>query len=160
MGAVHGNRGHLGGGDTPLERSQARQGHGCFRCLGLDLATEELTTNTLELLANVQLSGVHVDEVPGEPEYLTLAQAQDQDQDEGGIQRLACMPGRFKEPAWVINCPDATLPAPGLAALGVRSAPSGELLPAHGHPGRAEPQQSGDLPAAHGPFRAYLGRAP
>jgi len=65
----------------------------------------------LELLADIQLGGVQVDEFPGEPEYLAFAQAQDQDQDEGGVECLACAPGRFEEPARVIDCPGATLPA-------------------------------------------------
>ena len=43
----------------------------------------------LELLADIQLGGVQVDEFPGEPEYLAFAQAQDQDQDEGGVECLA-----------------------------------------------------------------------
>ena len=55
----------------------------------------------LEPLADIQLGGVQVDEFPGEPEYLAFAQAQDQDQDEGGVERLACVPGRFDEPATV-----------------------------------------------------------
>ena len=118
-GPVHGDRGNLGGGDTPgeaavevprlnrsavtsrehqagfdpgltgagavsvlllladLERSdaQARQGEGRFRCLGLDLAAEELAADPLELLTDVQLCGVQVDELPGESEYLAFAQA-------------------------------------------------------------------------------------
>jgi len=71
----------------------------------------------LELLADIQLGGVQVDEFPGEPEYLAFAQAQDQDQDEGGVERLACVPGRFEEPARVIDCPGVTLPALDCAAI-------------------------------------------
>ena len=41
--------------------------------------------DSLELLADVQLGGVQVDELPGKPEYLALTQTKDQDQDEGCI---------------------------------------------------------------------------
>ena len=86
----------------------------------------------LEPLADIQLGGVQVDEFPGEPEYLAFAQAQDQDQDEGGVERLACVPGRFEEPARVIDCPGATLPALDCRAIreldGVYRIPGNDLV--------------------------------
>ncbi len=46
-----------------LERGDAQVGQRqrCLGCLGLDLAADELVTDALELLADVQLSGVEVD---------------------------------------------------------------------------------------------------
>ena len=73
--------------------AQVRKGKGCLGCLGLDLAVYELAANTLELLAHVQLGGVEVDLVPGETEDFTLAQAEDEDQDECGVERFASVPG-------------------------------------------------------------------
>jgi len=105
---VHGDGGNLTGAGAvslllllaDLERgdAQAGQGEGRLRCLGLDLAAEKLAADPLELLTDVQLCGVQVDELPGESEYLAFAQAQDQDQDKGGVQGLARMPGRLQEP--------------------------------------------------------------
>ena len=58
-----------------LERgdAQARQGEGCFRRLGLDLAAAELAADPLELPTDVQLCGVQVDELPGESEYFAFS---------------------------------------------------------------------------------------
>jgi len=49
--------------------------------------------DTLELLADVQLGGVEVDLVPGQAEDFTSAQAEDEDQDEGGVERFTGVPG-------------------------------------------------------------------
>ena len=63
-----------------LERGHAqfRQRKRRLRRLGLDLATEQLVADPLDLLSDVQFGGVEVDQFPGETEYLALAQAQDQ----------------------------------------------------------------------------------
>jgi len=75
-----------------LERGDAQtgQGQGCFRCLGLDLTTKELASDPLELLADVQLGGVQVDELPGEPEY--LAPCGVQGPIDGGVQQQVQQP--------------------------------------------------------------------
>jgi hypothetical protein len=49
--------------------------------------------DTLNLLADVQLGGVEIGLVPGKAEDFSLAQAEDEDQDEGGVERFAGMPG-------------------------------------------------------------------
>ena len=46
-----------------------------------------MAADALELLADVQLTRVEVDQLPGEPEDFALAQAQDQNQNEGRVQR-------------------------------------------------------------------------
>jgi len=103
-----------------LERRHAQLGQWqwCLGCLGLDLAAEKLAADPLELLTDVQLCGVQVDELPGESEYLAFALAQDQDQDKGGVQGLARVPGRFQEPAGIIDRPSTRLPAPALTTSG------------------------------------------
>jgi hypothetical protein len=98
--------------------AQAREGQRCLWGLGLDFAAEELAADALKLLSDIEFTCVEVDQFPGEPEYFALAQAQDQDEDEGGVQRLARMPGWFEKPAGVIDCPGGALPASGLAAIG------------------------------------------
>ena len=50
-------------------------------------------THALELLLNIQLNGVKIDLIPGQAKNLTSAQAEDEDQDEGGVQGLAPVPG-------------------------------------------------------------------
>jgi hypothetical protein len=42
--------------------------------------------DALELLLHVQLNGVKIDLIPGQAEDFTSAQAEDEDQDEGGVQ--------------------------------------------------------------------------
>lgn len=75
----------------------------------------------LELLANIELRLVVVEvyRVPSEAENLTPAEAEDEDQDEGGVKRLAGVLGRFEEPPGVIDGPGLGLPARARrAALG------------------------------------------
>ena len=48
---------------------------------------------SLNLLTDVQLGSVEVDQLPGEPENLALAQAQDQDEHERRVQRFTCRAG-------------------------------------------------------------------
>ncbi len=93
-----------------LERGNAQvdEGKGRFRCLCLDLAAKELATDTLDLFAYVKLGGIEVDQLPGEPKYLSLAQAHDKDEDECRLQRLAATSGRFQEPPGVIDSPSST----------------------------------------------------
>ena len=62
-------------------------------------------TDTLKLLSHVQLGRVEVDLIPGQAEDLTPAQAEDEDQDEGRVERFTGMPRGFEEPASVINGP-------------------------------------------------------
>jgi hypothetical protein len=69
------------------------------------------------LLADVQLTRIEVDQLPGKPENLALSQAQDQDQDKSRVERFACMPSRLKEPAGIIDRPCAALAAPGLTTV-------------------------------------------
>ena len=66
----------------------------------------------LELLADVQLGSVEIDPIPGEPEYLALAQAQDDDENVSGVQRITVATGRLQEPACFIDSPDAALTFP------------------------------------------------
>ena len=49
--------------------------------------------DSLNLLADVEFGGVQVDQLPGEPEYLALTQAQDQDEHECRVERFACRAG-------------------------------------------------------------------
>jgi hypothetical protein len=53
----------------------------------------------------MQLGDVGVDLIPGQAEDFPSAQAQDEDQDEGRIERFVRMPGRFKEPSGVVDGP-------------------------------------------------------
>jgi hypothetical protein len=57
----------------------------------------------------VQLGGVEVHVIPGQAEDFAFAQAEDEDQDEGGVQGFGLVPGRFKEPASIINGPGCRL---------------------------------------------------
>jgi hypothetical protein len=54
-----------------------------------DLAADELAADALKLFSNVEFTSVEVDQLPGEPEYFALAQAQDQDEHERGVECLA-----------------------------------------------------------------------
>src|ERR1700750_2934516 len=72
--------------------AQFGEGKRRFRGLGLDLAAQELVADPLDVLDDVELGGVEVYQFPGKPEDFTLAQAQDQDQHEGGVQSLLVMP--------------------------------------------------------------------
>jgi len=49
--------------------------------------------DALELFCHIQLGLVQVDLFPGQAENFTSAQAEDEDQDEGGIESFACVPG-------------------------------------------------------------------
>jgi hypothetical protein len=70
-----------------------------------------LVTDALELLADVQLSVIEVDLIPSQAEDFTPAQAENKDQDEGRVERLTGMPGRFEEPPGVIHGPGLALAA-------------------------------------------------
>lgn len=50
-------------------------------------------TDALELFADVQFGGIEVNLIPGQAENFALAQAEDEHQDEGRVQRLARVPG-------------------------------------------------------------------
>ena len=69
----------------------------------------------------MQLGGVEVYVIPGQAEDFAFAQAEDEDQDEGGVQGFGLVPGRFKEPAGIINGPGlpftAGLRRPALSRL-------------------------------------------
>jgi hypothetical protein len=56
-----------------LERGDAQVGQRkrCLRCLSLDLATEELAPDSLELLPDIQLGVIEVDLIPGQAEDFT-----------------------------------------------------------------------------------------
>ena len=58
------------------------------------------------------LGGVEIDPIPGEPEYLALAQAQDDDENVSGVQRITVVAGRLQEPARFVDTPDAALAFP------------------------------------------------
>ena len=58
-------------------------------------------TDALELLTDVQFAAVEVDLFPCEAEDFSPAQAEDEHQDEGGVERFARVPGRFEEPPGV-----------------------------------------------------------
>ena len=49
--------------------------------------------DTLELFCHVQLGLVQVDLFPGQAAYFASAQAEDEDQDEGGVEGFTCVPG-------------------------------------------------------------------
>ena len=90
-----------------LERRDAQVGEGQrgLGRFGLGLAAEELAADTLDLLADVELGAVEVDQLPGEAQEFALAQAEDQDQDVGGVQHVAVTAGRFEELAGFIDRP-------------------------------------------------------
>lgn len=48
---------------------------------------------SLNLLADVELGGVGVDQLLGEPEDFALAQAENQDEHERRVQRFTCRAG-------------------------------------------------------------------
>ena len=97
--------------DLQCGHAQIRQRQRGLGSLGLDLAADELVPDALELLSHVQLGCVEVDLIPGQAEYFAPAQAEDEDQDEGGIKRFTRIPGRFEEPAGIINSPRLMLTA-------------------------------------------------
>jgi hypothetical protein len=51
----------------PFRFSAVTQRQGRLRCFGLGLTADELVADPLDLLADVQLGGVKVDRLPGEP---------------------------------------------------------------------------------------------
>jgi hypothetical protein len=50
------------------------------------------------LPADRQLPGVQVDVLPRQAEDLALAEPENEDQDVGGVERIAIVPGRLEEP--------------------------------------------------------------
>ena len=50
-------------------------------------------TNTLELLPDIEFGIIQVDLFPGQAEDFTPAETEDEDQDEGGVEGFACVPG-------------------------------------------------------------------
>jgi hypothetical protein len=71
-------------GDTQIGQRQGR-----LRGFCLDVPAEQLVTDSLDLLTDIEFRGPEVDQLPGKPEHLTLAQAQDQNQAKGGIERFS-----------------------------------------------------------------------
>ena len=55
---------------------------------------------------------VEIDPIPGEPEYLAFAQAQDDDENVSGVQRITVLTGRLQELACFVDTPDAALTFP------------------------------------------------
>jgi hypothetical protein len=53
----------------------------------------------------MQLGGVDVDLISGQAEDFASAQAENEDQDEGRIERFVRVPGRLKEPSGVVDSP-------------------------------------------------------
>ena len=72
-------------GDAQIDERQ-----GCLGGLGLDLAAMQLVADSLDLLSDIEIGGVEVDQIPGQAEDFALAQAHDEDQDEGGVEGLVC----------------------------------------------------------------------
>jgi hypothetical protein len=64
------------------------------------------------LLANVQFGGIEVDPIPGEPQYLTLAQAQHDDENVSGVQGITVVTSRLQEAASFVDSPDTPLGLP------------------------------------------------
>ena len=68
--------------------AQNRQWEGRFGRVGFDLTKHEPAADPLELLFDVQLGGVEVHVIPGQAEDFAFAQAENEDQDEGGVASL------------------------------------------------------------------------
>jgi hypothetical protein len=109
--------------DPECGDARSGQGKGCFRGLGLDLPADELMTDSLDLFSDIQFGGIQVHWLPGEPEYLTTAKAQDEDQNEGGVQRLSPygaaaaahgtpVIGRLRSPPYPAAAPASTTARP------------------------------------------------
>jgi hypothetical protein len=64
-----------------LERGDAQVGQGerGLGSFGLGLAAQELAANPLDLLTDIQLGGIEIDQLPGQPEQLPFAQPEDHD---------------------------------------------------------------------------------
>jgi hypothetical protein len=77
------------------DRRQRQRGIGA---LGRGLPMQEPAPNALELPADSQLDAVQVDVIPGQPQYLTLAEAEHEDQDVRGVHRIMVL----QEPASLI----------------------------------------------------------
>ncbi|MFI7690615.1 hypothetical protein ACIBQ6_16195 [Nonomuraea sp. NPDC049655] len=58
---------------------------------------EQFSVDAVELLRDPQLLAVEVDGVPGEAEDFTTAEAEDQHEHEGGVERFVYGPKVFKE---------------------------------------------------------------
>src|SRR5680860_1417249 len=61
--------------------------------LGLGLAMHQAAANSLEPVADLDLRGVEVHHLPGQPEHLATSQAQHQDQDVCRVERVALVAG-------------------------------------------------------------------
>jgi hypothetical protein len=83
--------------------------------LGLGPPPDKLAAYTLDLLTYVKFGPVEVDQVPGEAQQLTFAQAQNEDQDVGRVQDIV-VASRFQELACLINGPGTALACPLIAA--------------------------------------------
>jgi hypothetical protein len=81
-----------------LERSdtQVRERQRCLGCFGLGPVADELAVGPLDLLFDVELSAVKVYQFPGEPQQLTSAQTEDQDQDVSAVQHIVVAAGGLK----------------------------------------------------------------
>jgi hypothetical protein len=86
---------------TEIQRGHAQLGQRqrCLGCLGLHLTTDKLAPDSLELLPDMQLGVVKVNLILGQAEDFTPSQTEDEDQDEGPIERFAGMPGRQQQTA-------------------------------------------------------------
>lgn len=93
-----------------LERGQAdvRERQNSSGAFGLRVGVQQVTADALELPVDVQFGGGSADVVPGEAEDLTTAQAEHEDQDVGGLERVAVVLRGFQEPASLVYCPGFT----------------------------------------------------
>jgi hypothetical protein len=66
---------------------------------------QELAAHPLKLPIDRQLSLVQRKVIPGETEYLTLAEAEHEDQDVGGVERVMVGLGRLQESARFVARP-------------------------------------------------------
>jgi hypothetical protein len=66
---------------------------------------EQLAADPLQLLVDVNLGCVSADVGPGQPENFATPQAQDEDQDVCGVQRILGVAGGLKEPACFVYAP-------------------------------------------------------
>ena len=84
------------------------QGEGGVGCLGLGVALQELSAYALELAADGQLSGVEVDVLPCQSQRFALAEAGDEDQGVGGVERVVVCPRGLQELPCLVARPGPT----------------------------------------------------
>lgn len=88
-----------------MRRCKIGEGKRHLGGFGLGPAADELVTDALDWLADVQLGAIEVDVSPSKPEQFPFAQAQHQDQDAGRVKRVIVAAGGLKEPTRFIDCP-------------------------------------------------------